>query len=143
VNSPVGCGNPVSSSFHLLDHQLALVRLGDRGQPAHDDAFLQRLFDLDVVGRHLLPGAAVDNDGFGRAEAARGSGGVVFRLEFGLDVGDRGVELQRDAHVQDASDLGVQDVARQPVLRYAVAHHAAGRGARILDGDPVARRARW
>jgi hypothetical protein len=62
---------------------------------------------------------------------------------FGLDAGDRGVELQRDAHVQDAGDLGVQDVARQPVLRYAVAHHAAGRGARILDGDPAARRARW
>jgi hypothetical protein len=70
--------------------------------------------------------------------ADRDEGGVVARIEFGLDAGDRGVELQHDAHVQDAGDLGVQDVARQPVLRYA-----AGRGARILDGDPVARRARW
>jgi hypothetical protein len=40
------------------------------------DAFLQRLFDLDVVCRHLLAGAAVDHDGFGRAEAAGGAGGV-------------------------------------------------------------------
>src|SRR5439155_23801152 len=71
--------------------------------------------------------------------AGRDEGGVVTRVQLGLDVGDRGVELQVDAHVQDAGDLGVQDVARQPVLRYAVAHHAAGRGARILDGDPVAK----
>jgi len=69
--------------------------------------------------------------------AGRDERGVVTGLEFSLDVGDRRVEFQRDAHVQDAADLGVQDVAWQPVLRYAVAHHAAGRGARILDGDRV------
>jgi hypothetical protein len=69
--------------------------------------------------------------------ADRDERGVETRFELGLDVGNRGVELQRDAHVQDAADLGVHDVARQPVLRYAVAHHAAGRGARILDGYRV------
>src|SRR5690348_1316046 len=42
-----------------------------------------------------------------------------------------------DVAISIAADLGVQDVAWQPVLRYAVAHHAAGRGVRILDGDRV------
>ena len=37
-------------------------------------------------------------------------------------------ELQLDAQVEDALDLGVEDVARQPVARDAEAHHAAGVG---------------
>ena len=35
-----------------------------------------------------------------------------------------------DAEVEDALDLGVEDVARQPVLRDPEAHHPAGRRAR-------------
>ena len=42
------------------------------------------------------------------------------------DVGDLGVELELDAHVDDALHLGVEHVARQPVLRDAEAHHPAG-----------------
>jgi len=62
------------------------------------------------------------------------AGGLVELTE---DVGDLGVELQGDAHVQDAVQLGVEDAARQPVLRYAVAHHPAGIGARVLDRHRV------
>jgi hypothetical protein len=62
------------------------------------------------------------------------AGGFV---EFSQQVGDPGVELERDAHGADPVDLGVKDVARQPVLRYAVAHHAARLAARVLDRHRV------
>ena len=55
-----------------------------------------------------------------------------------LDVLDLGVELERDAQIEDALDLGVQDLARQTVLGDAEAHHAAGEGAGLLDRHLVA-----
>ncbi len=78
-----------------------------------------------VAGRDVGASADVGADSHER--------GVETLGQLGLDVGDFGVELECDAHVQDAVHLGVQDVARQPVLRDAVAHHAAGCGARVLD----------
>ena len=196
-NSPVGCGNPVSSSRIFSITSLPSSACATVDSQRIVDAFLERLFHLDVVRGHPVPGAPVDDDGLGRAEPARGArrvhGGVpaavdgdaaaehrrraVFHPvqqrhrvhdpgrvagrdvgaladvradghergvegpaalgELGEQVGDGRVELERDAHVQDAGDLGVQDVARQPVLRDAVAHHAAGLGARVLDGHRV------
>ncbi len=63
-------------------------------------------------------------------EAAR-----AHRLE---DVRDLRVELQLDAQVEDALHLGVEHVARQPVLRNAEAHHAAGERTGLDDLDAVA-----
>jgi len=92
-----------------------------------------------VAGRDVGAPADVGADGHeGGVEAAScfrvAAGGLV---ELGEDVGDLGVELQGGAHVQDAVQLGVEDVARQPVLRYAVAHHPAGCGTRVLDRHRV------
>jgi len=43
-------------------------------------------------------------------------GGVEAALAHrGLDVGDRVVERELDAEVEDPLDLGVEDLARQPV----------------------------
>ena len=48
------------------------------------------------------------------------------------------VELERDPEVEDPLDLGVEDVARQPVLRDPEAHHAAGPRAGVVDRHVVA-----
>ena len=48
------------------------------------------------------------------------------------------VELELDAQVEDALDLGVEHVARQPVLGNAEAHHAAGERSGVDDLDAVA-----
>ena len=47
-----------------------------------------------------------------------------------------------DAQVDDALDLGVEHVARQPVLGDAEAHHAACHRPRLADRHAVAERAR-
>jgi hypothetical protein len=93
-----------------------------------------------VPGRDVGALADVGADGYesGVEAAARRRVAVGRFGELGEDAGHRGVEFERDAHLQDAVDLGVQDVTRQPVLRDAVAHHAAGLRARILDGYRVA-----
>ena len=49
------------------------------------------------------------------------------------------VELELDAEVEDALDLGVEHVARQPVLRDAEAHHAAGAAGRPRGSSPRGR----
>ena len=59
---------------HLLDGERALVGHAlDRRQPLDQHAFLERLLDLEVVRRHLLARAAVDDDRLGRAEALGGA----------------------------------------------------------------------
>ncbi len=63
-------------------------------------------------------------------EAAR-----LHRLQ---DVRDLAVQRQLDAQVEDALHLGVEHVARQPVLRDAEAHHAAGERAGFDDRHAVA-----
>ena len=52
------------------------LEAADRGEPSHRDALFDRLVELVAVCRHPLAVAAVDDDGVGRAEAARGAGGV-------------------------------------------------------------------
>ena len=59
-----------------------------------------------------------------------------------LDVADRAVHDERDAHVGDAPDLGVDDVARQSVLGDAVAQHAPGQRRGFVDHDLVAQQAK-
>ena len=65
-----------------------------------------------------------------RVEVAR-----AHRLE---DVRDLRVQLQLDAEVEDALDLGVEHVARQPILGNAEAHHPAGERSGVDDLDAVA-----
>ena len=48
--------------FHDLDCQV-VTDVGDGAQPVHLDALALRLLTLLGVGRHLLGGAAVDDDG--------------------------------------------------------------------------------
>ena len=48
------------------------------------------------------------------------------------------VELELDAHIEDALHFGIEHVARQPVLRNAEAHHAAGERPGLDDRDGVA-----
>ena len=146
--------------------------------------------------RHLLAGAAIDDDRLVGAEAARGAGGVeggvaaaiddnlapeqrrrlalhraqqrdgvedlrraagrnigalgdmgadgekrrveAARGHRRLDVVDARVELQRDAEIENAADLRVEDVARQPVFGDAEAHHAARQRTRLADHDLMA-----
>ena len=66
----------------------------------------------------------------GRVEAA-----LLHRL---LDVGHLAVQLELDAHVEDALDLGVEHVARQPVLGDPETHHPAGHRPRFADRHLVA-----
>ena len=66
--------------LHLLDQQLAFVGAGDGGQPPHRDALVQGLGDLHVMRGHPVASAAVDHDGFARAEprAVRAASMAVF-----------------------------------------------------------------
>jgi hypothetical protein len=67
-------------------------------------------------------------------------GVVTAFLHRSCHIGDLGVELDGDAHLDDARHLGVEDVARQPVLRNAEAHHPAQArpGVHHRDGMPLA-----
>ena len=56
----------------------------------------------------------------------------------GLEVLDAVALLEAHAERRDPVDLGVQDVAGQPVGGDAVAHHPAGLGAVVADDDVVA-----
>jgi hypothetical protein len=58
--------------------------------------------------------------------------------EGGDVVGDGAAGFEGDAEVEDALDLGVEDVVGQAVGGDAVAHHAAGHIAGVADGDRVA-----
>jgi hypothetical protein len=69
---------------HLLDHDRGFAGLLDGRQPLDHDAFLQRLFDLEVVRRHLVAGAAVDDDRLG-AHALGGAGDVDGRVAAAID----------------------------------------------------------
>ena len=67
-----GLGEAGLVELHLLDHQLALVGVLDRGEPLHHHALLLGLLDLEVVRGHPLTRAPVDDDRLGRAEALGG-----------------------------------------------------------------------
>ena len=51
---------------------------------------------------------------------------------------DLAVQLERHAHVEDPLDLGVEHVARQPVLGDPEAHHPARHRAGLVDRHVVA-----
>ena len=59
-------------------------------------------------------------------------------LALGVEVLDPVPARDRDAQRRDPVDLAVEDVARQPVGRDAVAHHPARLGPRVADLDLVA-----
>ena len=65
--------------LHLLDREHALVHALDGREPFHHDAFLQRLFDLEVVRRHAFAGAAIDDDRLGGAQPLGGARDVDAR----------------------------------------------------------------
>jgi hypothetical protein len=71
-----GLREPGLVKGHLLDDHLAVVDVLDRREPLEQDALLQGLFDLEVVGRHLVAGAAVDDDRLFRAQPLGRAGGV-------------------------------------------------------------------
>jgi hypothetical protein len=50
---------------HLFNRQRGFVRLLDGRQPLDHDAFLQRFLDFEVVRRHLLACAAIDDQRLG------------------------------------------------------------------------------
>ena len=71
--------------LHLLDRDRAALDRLDGRQPLHHHAFLQRLLDLEIVRRHLLARAAVDDDGLAGAEPLGGArdvdGGVAAAVD--------------------------------------------------------------
>ncbi len=95
--------------LHLLDHELALVGLLDRGEPLHHHALLLRLLDLEVVRGHPLARAPVDDDRLLGAEALGGAGHV-----------HRGVAAAVDDHAP-------------PEQRLLLALHAAQQRDRVED----------
>ena len=71
--------------LHPLQHQLALLGALDRREPAHQHALLLGLVDLDLVGRHRLARAPVDDDRLLGAEALRGPRRVHRRVAAAVD----------------------------------------------------------
>jgi GTP cyclohydrolase I/GTP cyclohydrolase-4 len=62
--------------LHLLDRQGAVADLLDGREPLDQHAFLERLFDLEIVRRHALARAPVDDDGLGGAKALCSAGDI-------------------------------------------------------------------
>ncbi len=82
----MGCGKPCFVELHLLDRQRARVLHPlDRRQPLDEHAFLQRLLDLEIVRRHLLARAAVDDDRLGGAQPLGGACNVERRVAAAVD----------------------------------------------------------
>ena len=119
----------------------------DRGVPAAVDDHLatehRRLTLRDVVQQ----GHGVDDPGrlprrhvrpLTELRAHRDEDGVEPLGQGRGHVLDPGPELERHPGRDDARDLGVEHVPRQPVGRDAVAHHAAGLRRRVAHDDVVA-----
>ena len=111
-NSPVGCGKAGLVELHLLDrHRAALDRLDGR-EPFHRHAFLQRLLELEIMRRHFLARAAIDDDRLGRAETAGGAGGVERGVAAAVD-DDLAAEQRRRLALHRAQQAdGVEDLGR-------------------------------
>ena len=104
--------------FHGLDLKLRTVERGDGAQPVDAHAFALGVGRLLLVGRHLLAGAAVDDDRLFGAEPARHPGGVHRRVAAAVDR-DPLADVGRLAggHVAQEAD-GVEDrpgIARRKV----------------------------
>jgi hypothetical protein len=99
---------------HLLHHQGRLAGLLDGGEPLHHHAFLQRLLDLEVVRRHLLARAAVDDDRLLGAEPLGGAGHVDGGVAAAVDhdaAAEQGLLLF--LHAAQHRD-GIEDLAASP-----------------------------
>ena len=59
-----GLRKPALVELHFFDRNGGFIGVLDGGKPLHHDAFLQGLFDLEIVRGHLFARAPVDNDGF-------------------------------------------------------------------------------
>ena len=70
---------------HLLDRDRSGLDVLDRRQPLHHHALFDRLLDLEVVGRHPVAGAAIDDDGFLRAEPLGGARDVERGIAAAID----------------------------------------------------------
>ena len=101
---------------HLLDRQLAGIGLADGGQPLDRHALLQRLLDLEVVRRHAVARAAVDDHRLGGAEAPGGARHV-----------DRGVAAAVDDDAAAEHRLVLALHAAQHRHRIEHARRVAGR----------------
>jgi hypothetical protein len=111
------------------------------GDPASDHRLLAGADLVQEAHRVDHPGGihVRDVDLLGQVGADRHEDGVEPALGLLLgQVGDVVVEHDLDAQVGQPADLGVEDLARQPVLGDAVAHHAAGSVAGVVDLDLVA-----
>jgi hypothetical protein len=121
---------PPTVDGHAAPDHRRLAR-GDAAQERH------RVNDRPgVAGR--------DVDPLGQVRADRDEDRVEAAL---LALGGEVLDAVRAGHPHaqrdDPLDLGVEDVARHPIGRDAVAHHPAGLVARVADLDLVPRRARW
>ena len=75
-----GCLLASSTIFSTVARAAAIERLLDGRQPLDHHAFLERLFDLEVVRRHPLARAAVDDHRLGGAQALGGARHVDRRV---------------------------------------------------------------
>ena len=73
-----------SSSMRSMVSVPAVVA-DDGGEPLEAHPFVHRVRDLFGVGRHLFPGAPVDDDGLLGAEAAGGASGIHRRVAAAVD----------------------------------------------------------
>ena len=123
------------------------------GDPGGVHGGVAAAVDRDPAGqRLLLPGPDVaeeadgvedpagvgvrDVDPLAQVRADRDEDRVE-ALPLGLEVGDPVLLLEDDAHGRDPGDLRVEDVARQPIGRDAVAHHPARQRSVVADDDVV------
>ncbi len=102
--------------LHLLDdHRAALDRL-DGGEPFHRDALLQRLLELEIVRRHFLARAAIDDNRLGGAEPAGGAGGVERGVAAAVD-DDFAAEQRRPLALHRAQEAHRVEDPRRPAGR--------------------------
>ncbi len=108
--------------------RLTVLDVGEDRDGVHDPR--------GVAGGDVGPPADVRTDG-----EEDGVELSVELVEQAGDIGHRGAELDRHAHVGDPLDLCVDDVAGEPVGRDAVAHHPARGVGRVADRDVVSEQA--
>ena len=87
---------PAIDQAHALDGEFLAGEIGNGGEPADFDPFLDRLIGFEPVRGHVRPVAAIDDDGFIRAEPAGGAGSVHRRIAAAVD-DHAAAELRRGA----------------------------------------------
>ena len=133
----------------IADQSFGNARGVDGGVATTDDHhvgadvdLLARVGVVEELGPGPEAGAFLTRDAHGLALV--GADGNIDRVVVFLDVvvgdifTDLAVALEFDPEIDDALDLGVDDLARQPVNRNAVAEHATGFRQALKDRDLVA-----